>query len=97
MMKMMKLMRMMMKSGVIDGLIPFEGEGWHIGAGREPGRGMVPRADEMGQDTGAACRNQFAVIYTLLMVYDILAGALKNSDTGIGADKIRPHAQYGAH
>lgn len=51
----MKLMTMK-RIGVIAGLTPFEGEkSWHIGAGREQGKEMVPGADEMDQDTGAAC------------------------------------------
>jgi hypothetical protein len=52
-----KTMKLMMKrSGVIAGLTPFGGEkSWHIGAGREQGRGMVPGADGMDRGTGAAC------------------------------------------
>lgn len=66
------MMMMMKRSGVIDGSMPFGGEkSWHIGAERGLDREMVPGADEMGQDTGAACRNQCAVICALSMVYSI--------------------------
>lgn len=84
----------MRKSGVLDGSMPFGGEkSWHIGAGRGLDRGMVPGAGEKDRDTGAACRNQFAIICALpwCCVYmDFWRMHLKIPILLEVADKIRP-------